>query len=182
MPKVNLYGSDGVRSLEVNPASDLPISKDEKVLSPITLQEIIKLMPRRWYNISELVKLLTKYHQIPANHEMVFDALKYCELEMKGIGHDMSVRRHDDEESEIHRKASFAAARKLRPLLEKSGIDEDTLWDWVKSEYNVQSRTQMDPYQWSSLSAHFNAALRDRKLLKYLVQQIQIYIEEKTST
>jgi len=173
MPKVQLYGSQGTRTLDIKKTSPRSGIEETTVLSPVTLQEVIQLLPRRWYNIDELVTYLKKGHSITAPHRVVEEALKYCELERKGIGIQMEIRRFDDGACIQHRKASFAAARKLRPHLEKAGIDDDTLWEWVKIEYNVESRTQMDPYQWASLSAEFNAALRDRKMLYFLIERIE---------
>ena len=44
--------------------------------------------------------------------------------------------------------------------------------------YNVESRTQMDPYQWAKLSAEFNAALREPEMLKYFIRRIERWKKE----
>ena len=173
MPKVELHGAEGTRTLDIKVTSPRTGIEETVVLSPLTIQEVIRLMSRRWINIDELVIQLKKVHGIQATHRTVEEALKYCELERKGIGIQMEIRRHNDKASIQHQKASFAAARKLTAPLQRFQIDQDTLWEWVKKEYNVESRTQLDPYQWATLSAELNTALRDYEMLKILARRIK---------
>lgn len=173
---INLYGSNGQRSLKINTpqtAHSIVDTKEHQHLSPLTLQTVIDGLPRRFYNMDELVTQLSQIHGISVSTATVAKSVASCELEVKGIGTEQQVRRHDDGESIQHQKASFAAARKLTTPLQKFEIDQDTLWEWVKKEYNVESRTQLDPYQWATLSAEFNSALRDHEMLKILARRIK---------
>lgn len=171
MAKVELHGTQGTRTLEVKHPPKT--STQQTKLSPKKLQEVIQLMPRRWINIDEIITQLHRKHSIKVSHEIVIETLKNCEFEHKGVNKKIQVRRHDDGASIPHRKATFAAVRKLQPALKKANIDEDTFWNWIKIEYNVESRTQMDPYQWATLSANLNACLRDPQIFHYLVRQIK---------
>ena len=178
MPKVELHGAEGTRTLDIKATSPRTGIEETIVLSPLTIQEVIRLMPRRWINVDEIVIQLKRVHGIQAGHRAVEDALKYCELERKGIGIQMEIRRHDDGASIQHRKACFVAIRELSKSLQKFEIDEDIFWEWVKKEYNVESRTQMDAYQWAGLSAELNAARRDYGMLKYLARRINREIKK----
>lgn len=172
--QIQLHGSGGTRTLTVrSPQATTPKETPSLQLSPATLFEVLRTMKRRWYNVDEIVTQLKDVHGISTNARVVATAAHQCELERKGIGTQMEVRRHDDAASKRPRKACFAASRRLRSPLKLAGISEEALWDWVKAEYNVESRTQMCAHQWSALSAHFNACLRNHQLLHSLIQQIK---------
>lgn len=169
--RIELFGSNGKRSLQLshktafhNTTATTAANNTTLALSPTTLQEVIRLMPRRWYNMDELVYQLSQIHGIPSNTRAVSEAVASCELEVKGIGTEAEVRRHDDKECALHRKASFACAGKMRKRLEKENVSWDMLWDFIKAEYGVESRTQMSAFQWTALSAELNAAARDHGL------------------
>lgn len=136
MPKVVLHGINGTRTLDIKRPSPRGNTEEIVVLSPATLQAVIRTMPRRWLNVDELVIQLKRIHGIPASHQTVEEALKYCELEKKGIGTDMEVRRHDDGECVQPRKAAFAAAKELLPRLKQANINSDTLWEWIIKNRN----------------------------------------------
>ena len=172
--KINLFGSEGNRTLEVRTPSQAPTTQPQSTaLSPATLQEVIRLMPRRWLNMSELVIQLTRIHGIPADAHSVTEAIAYCEVETRGVGTQQEVRRHDDKASEQHRKATFACMAKLRPRLKRYNVTDDQLWDSIKERYGIESRTQLDTPQWASLAAELNAALRDTRLLKFLLENVK---------
>ena len=77
------------------------------------------------------------------------------------------------DQTKHHRKASFAAASRLRPHLQKAGITNDALWSWIKNRYSVESRTELTLIEWAKTSAEFNAALRDSQMLQILIQRIK---------
>ena len=171
---VQLHGVTGTRTLAVKdvPTPTAPAPQESLSLSPATLQEVLRLMPRRWLNMSEITMQLILIHGIRVSTGAVTEAVTHCEVERRGVGTQQEVRRHDDKACELHRKACFAVVSKLRPKLQKAKISEDTLWDWVKREYNVESRTQLDVFQWVTLSAELNAAHRDNELFKVLLKRI----------
>ena len=173
--RIELFGSEGMRSLEITAPTVTPPATQATptALSPATLQEVIRLMPRRWLNMDELVTQLSQVHGITVNTVTVAEAIAHCEVEVKGIGTQQEIRRHDDKACEQHRKASFACAGEMRKRLAHEGVDWDMLWDWVRREYNVKSRTQMSAPQWAGLSGELNAARREIVLFRSLVERIK---------
>ena len=168
MQKVTLYGDQESRTINVD-----PIKKGTPKVSPNTIQKLLDEFPRRWTNVDEIVIQLKLLYQIQTSHADILEAIDYCQVEKKGKGHQIEIRRQEDEASVQHRKAAFAASHKLIPLLVKDGIDKETFWEWVKHEYNVKNKSELDPHQWCTLSAEMNAALREEELRKYLVKRIK---------
>ena len=67
---------------------------------------------------------------------------------------------------------AFSLASKLVPKLKKQGISEDALWESVKSEYGVDSRSDIDERGWVLLTARFDAANQHKALFEALCQKI----------
>ena len=70
-------------------------------------------------------------------------------------------------------KATFAIANQLTAPLEKEGITQADLWNYVKRKYSVQSRNDMSEMQWTKLSAELKAAEVTPKLFDELCQGIK---------
>lgn len=76
-----------------------------------------------------------------------------------------------DDAAENHRKASFAAMRRLKPHLRKHGVTETDIWEGIKQKANVKSRSELTARNWAIVSAQLNAALRSQTLLGDLVKR-----------
>ena len=70
-----------------------------------------------------------------------------------------------------HRRAAFAAMRRLAPLLKQQGSSEKDLWDGIKRAARVESRSKFTPENWAIVAARFNAALRSPQLLASLIKE-----------
>ena len=70
-------------------------------------------------------------------------------------------------------KASFASAGDLQNRLDGKGISKENLWDYVKKQFNVTSRTEMNEEQWATLSAELRAAKTTPSLFEALCKRIE---------
>ena len=79
--------------------------------------------------------------------------------------------RNTDPASEQHRRASFASLRKISPRMHPT-VSETDVWNYIKDEYGVTSRSHLYTEEWARVSAQFNAADRSTELLKDLIHQV----------
>ena len=70
-------------------------------------------------------------------------------------------------------KACFGIMNGLRPGLEMEGLTEESVWAWVKGEYDVVSRSELDDREWAIVSARLSAATRDQKLFLVLCEAVR---------
>ena len=70
-------------------------------------------------------------------------------------------------------KTSFAIINSLKPQLTTAGLTEESVWEWVKSEYDVQSRSELNEESWAIVSARLSAAQRDQQLFSVLCEAVK---------
>ena len=140
--EVQLYGWDGTRSMRCATASQ-PIQQKTQhmALTQGGLQRLLQRMPHRWYNAAELVTELQQYG-IQTHHAAVTEMLNQCDMETRTVGNWTEYRRSDTKASAVHRRSCFACIRELKPQMERRGITTAELWDSLKREYNVTSRSE----------------------------------------
>lgn len=63
-------------------------------------------------------------------------------------------------------KQAFALVRTLEPRLQKAGLSAEAVWDWVKKQHNVESRSELTEKQWVVLSARLLAAHHQSQLFE----------------
>lgn len=51
-------------------------------------------------------------------------------------------------------------------------VSEIDVWDYIKDEYGVTSRSHLFTEEWARISAQFNAANRNAKLLEDLIHEV----------
>ncbi|MXV75122.1 hypothetical protein F4Z99_12730 [Candidatus Poribacteria bacterium] len=61
---------------------------------------------------------------------------------------------------------------RLKPRLARLGISDTDLWKHIKDSFSVSSRSHLSAIQWAIISARLNAAYRDPKILKEIVETI----------
>ena len=88
----------------------------------------------------------------------------------------------DKEAVKRARLASFAVAHELKPRLEKAGITENNLWDYIKDKHGVDSRKQFDEQQWVRIEARLRAASKSSQLFYILVEKINVWKENQHDT
>ena len=71
------------------------------------------------------------------------------------------------------KKTAFAIIDTLKPQLAIAGLSEESVWEWVKSEYGVQSRSELSEIQWAIVSARLSAAQRDHQLFSVLCDAVR---------
>ena len=70
------------------------------------------------------------------------------------------------------RRSAYAAMSELREQFSIVGIETDQVWEFIKSEYSVDSRSLFTGKQWATIAAQLQSARRDRSMLKVLVDGI----------
>ena len=67
---------------------------------------------------------------------------------------------------------SFAIINSLSARFVNASLSTDAVWEWVKAEYEVDSRTELDERQWAVVSARLSAAQRDKQLFSVLCKAV----------
>ena len=70
-------------------------------------------------------------------------------------------------------RSMFGIMNVLKPELETVGLNEDHVWEWVKGEHGVSSRSELDEQQLAIVSARLSAATRDQKLFLVLCEAVR---------
>ena len=177
--EITLGGPNGQRTTTLSfappPQAPQPTPTAPRVsLTRDGLQRLLSQMPHRWYNAGELVIEL-QIHNIQTNHQAVTALLDACDVETRTRGNWTEYRRTDKKASEVHRRSCFACVRAFVPTLKRHRLTEADLWDAMKDEYNVASRSELDTPQWASLSATFQAAKRDAVLMNVLIKRVKAH-------
>jgi len=68
---------------------------------------------------------------------------------------------------------AFALVRTLESRLQKAGLSAEAVWNWVKKQHNVESRSDLTEKQWVVLSARLFAAHRHPQLFDQLCKNIR---------
>ena len=76
-------------------------------------------------------------------------------------------------ETDSAKRQSFAIVKSLKPTLEKVGITEQALWDYILSSHEVSSRKDLSELEWVRLAARLSAAEKNKQLLDVLVSEIK---------
>ena len=70
------------------------------------------------------------------------------------------------------RRSAYAAMRDLREQFSAAGICTDQVWESIKSEYKVESRSHLTGMQWARIAAELQSSRREASLLKIFVDGI----------
>ena len=70
-------------------------------------------------------------------------------------------------------RSMFGIMNVLKPELETVGLNEEHVWEWVKGEHGVSSRSELDEQQLAIVSARLSAATRDQKLFLVLCEAVR---------
>ena len=70
-------------------------------------------------------------------------------------------------------RSMFGIMNILKPELATVGLNEEHVWKWVKSEYDVTSRSELDEQQLAIVSARLSAATRDHQLFLVLCEAVR---------
>ena len=71
------------------------------------------------------------------------------------------------------RGQSFAIVKSLSPKLEKVGVTETALWDYILDAHQVSSRKDLTEVEWVRLAAQLSAADKDKVLFDVLVAEVK---------
>ena len=70
-------------------------------------------------------------------------------------------------------RSMFGIMNVIRPELETVGLNEEHVWEWVKGEHGVSSRSELDEQQLAIVSARLSAATRDHQLFLALCDAVR---------
>ena len=70
------------------------------------------------------------------------------------------------------RRSSYAAITDLREQFSTAGIETDQVWQFIKTEYSVDSRSKLTGMQWARIAAELQSARRDAHMFKIFVDGI----------
>ena len=70
------------------------------------------------------------------------------------------------------RRSSYAAMSDLQEQFSAAGIETSQVWEFIKAEYSVDSRSKFTGQQWATIAAQLNSARRDAHMFKIFVDGI----------
>ena len=70
------------------------------------------------------------------------------------------------------RRSSYAAMTDLREQFSAAGIETDQVWEFIKTEYSVDSRSKLTGKQWATIACQLQSARRDAHMFKIFVDGI----------
>ena len=70
------------------------------------------------------------------------------------------------------RKSAYAAMGDLQERFSIAGIEADQVWESIKAEYKVESRSELTGMQWARIAAQLQSSRREASLLKIFVDGI----------
>ena len=70
------------------------------------------------------------------------------------------------------RRSAYAAMSDLQECFYVAGIDTDQVWEFIKSEHGVASRSKWTAPQWARIAAELQGARRDDALFTVLLDRI----------
>ena len=70
------------------------------------------------------------------------------------------------------RRSAYAAMRDLREQFSAAGICTDQVWEFIKTEYSVDSRSKLTGMQWARIAAELQSARRDAHMFRIFVDGI----------
>ena len=77
-----------------------------------------------------------------------------------------------DDDTGHPRRSSYAAMRDLQEQFSAAGIETSQVWEFIKAEYSVDSRSKFTGQQWATIAAQLNSARRDAPMFKIFVDGI----------
>ena len=78
-----------------------------------------------------------------------------------------------------NQRATFAALRELSQRFTNMGISKDNYWSMIKSELDIESRTEIHESTYAVLSAELNHAKRDQPAFQRMVKRIRNHKENE---
>ena len=70
------------------------------------------------------------------------------------------------------RRSAYAAMRDLQEQFSAAGIETSQVWESIKAEYKVESRSHLTGMQWARIAAELQSSRREASLLKIFVDGI----------
>ena len=70
------------------------------------------------------------------------------------------------------RRSAYAAMSDLRDQFSIAGLETDQVWESIKAEYKVESRSHLTGMQWARIAAELQSSRREASLLKIFVDGI----------
>ena len=70
------------------------------------------------------------------------------------------------------RRSAYAAMRDLQEQFSAAGICTDQVWEFIKTEYSVDSRSKLTGKQWATIACQLQSARRDTHMFKIFVDGI----------
>ena len=70
------------------------------------------------------------------------------------------------------RRSSYVAMSDLQELFSAAGIETDQVWEFIKAQYSVDSRSKFTGKQWAMTAAQLQSARRDDCMFKAFVSSI----------
>ena len=70
------------------------------------------------------------------------------------------------------RKSAYACMSDLQEQFSAAGVETDQVWEFIKAEYCVDSRSKFTGQQWATIAAQLQSARRDDCMLKIFVDGI----------
>ena len=70
------------------------------------------------------------------------------------------------------RRSSYAAMNDLQEQFSAAGIETDQVWEFIKAQYSVDSRSKFTGKQWATIAAQLQSARREPQLFKVYVDSI----------
>ena len=86
-----------------------------------------------------------------------------------------------DSESDRDRRMSFAIMKELDMPLRKAGVSERQVWEALKREHKVASRSDFTEKQWALVAATLKGAQDDAVLFKALIDKVKAQQRETHS-
>ena len=70
------------------------------------------------------------------------------------------------------RRSSYASMSDMQEQFSAAGLETDQVWESIKAEYKVESRSHLTGMQWATIAAQLNSARRDAHMFKIFVDGI----------
>ena len=70
------------------------------------------------------------------------------------------------------RRSAYAAMSDLQAQFSVAGIETEQVWEFIKTEYSVDSRSKLTGKQWATIACQLQSARRDAHMFKIFVDGI----------
>ena len=70
------------------------------------------------------------------------------------------------------RRSAYAAMSDLQAQFSVAGIETEQVWEFIKTEYSIDSRSKLTGKQWATIACQLQSARRDAHMFKIFVDGI----------